>query len=598
MKLSHLYTNQPELFLPIRFREGFNLVVADIQHPQDRKKSGHNLGKSFLIKVLDFALLKGGVDKNHTFKKRADLFARFVFFLEIELPNGSFVTIRRSAAEPTKIAFKKHSERHQDFSNLAEAEWEHWREAFNNAVALLDSLLALTPIKPFSYRKGLSYFLRTQQDYIDVFQLSKFGAGQHRHWKPYVIKVLGFDHNAVEAKYDADAACEAAVARVKELQLEIPITPKDHEKLKAQINIKRNEVEQAVGALDRFDFQAQETALARTVAEQTEADIAAINESLYNARHDLATIRRQLADKIDFDVSDVQRVFGEARIAFPQQLARDYDDLVIFNRRILTERQAQLSEQAVTLEKQVSELEKAHAQLSAKRREMLAVLGGSDSLKKFKDLQRELDQDRADLSIMETRESKLREVISAQQQAAAMREEVKRCTEAVRDMVSKSAPRYQAIQLTFARIIKEVLDREALLYVQPLENGGNLELRAEYSDSATQRATEEDGGTSFKQLLCIAFDLAVLISYAKEPFFHFVYHDGGLERLERKRKLALLEVIRQTCVNHGIQYILTALSEDLPDDDNDSGLLPRPEEIVLRLNDSGIKGRLFRMETF
>lgn len=597
MKLSHLYTNQPDIFVPIRFREGFNVVVADIQHPQDRKKSGHNLGKSFLIEVLDFALLKG-VNKNHTFKKRADLFARFVFFLEIELPSGGFVTIRRSAEEPTKIAFKKHTDRHQDYTGLGEAEWDHWREAFDNAVTLLDSLLAFTPIKPFSYRKGLSYFLRTQQDYGDVFQLSKFVAGQHRHWKPYVLKVLGFDHTVVEAKYDADTDCEAANARVKELQLEIPVKPSDHEKLKAQITIKRDEVEKAVGALDRFDFQAQETALARTVAEQIEAEIATINESLYNARHDLATIRRQLADKIDFDLSDVQRVFDEARIAFPLQLARDYDDLVLFNRRILTERQAQLSEQASTLEKQVADHEKAHAQLSTKRREVLAVLGGSDSLKKFKDLQRQLDQDRADLAVMETRESKLREVISAQQQAAELRDKVNRCTEAVRDMVSRSAPRYQAIQLTFNRIIKEVLDREAILYVQPQEKGGNLDLRAEYSDSATQKATEEDKGTSFKQLLCIAFDLAVLISYSTEPFFHFVYHDGGLERLERKRKLALLEVIRDACSIHDIQYILTALSEDLPDFDEESDISPHAEEIILRLHDGGIKGRLFRMETF
>ncbi|GEP45877.1 DUF2326 domain-containing protein [Brevifollis gellanilyticus] len=597
MKLIHLYTNQPNLFAPIRFREGFNLILADIQHPQDKKKSGHNLGKSFLIEVLDFVLLKG-VDKNHTFKKRADLFARFIFFLEIELPGGGFVTIRRSADEPTKIAFKKHTERYQNYSSIEEVEWDHWRESFKRAVALLDSLLAFASIKPFSYRKGVSFFLRTQQDYGDVFKLSKFGAGNHPDWKPYVIKVLGFDHNIVVAKYDADAALEAAGTKVKELQLEIPVTPKDHEKLKAQINIKRDEVGKAVAALDRFDFQAQETMLARTVAEQTEAEIATINENLYNARHDLATIQRQLADKIDFDLSDVQRVFNEAQISFPQQLARDYDDLVIFNRRILTERQAQLNDQAVTLEKQIFLLEKDHAQLSTRRREMLGVLGGSDSLKKFKDLQRQLDQDRADLSIMETRESKLREVISAQQQATALREEVKRCTEALRDMVSQSVPRYQAIQLTFARIIKQVMDREALLYVQQMEKGGNLDLRAEYSDPATQRATEEDKGTSFKQLLCIAFDLAVLISYAKEPFFHFVYHDGGLERLERKRKLALLEVIRETCTTYGIQYILTALSEDLPEGDAPSGVLPRAEEIVLRLNDGGINGRLFRMETF
>ena len=83
----------------------------------------------------------------------------------------------------------------------------------------------------------------------------------------------------------------------------------------------------------------------------------------------------------------------------------------------------------------------------------------------------------------------------------------------------------------------------ALLYLD--QNGeGNLDPHAEFSEVETDLHTEEDRGTSFRQMLCIAFDLAVLISYSKEPFFHFVYHDGGLERLQNKLKLALLRVIR------------------------------------------------------
>ncbi len=66
------------------------------------------------------------------------------------------------------------------------------------------------------------------------------------------------------------------------------------------------------------------------------------------------------------------------------------------------------------------------------------------------------------------------------------------------------------------------------------------------SDAETDLHTEEDRGTSFRPLLCIAFDLAVLISYAREPFFHFVYHDGGLERLQNKLMLAFLDLPTDT----------------------------------------------------
>ncbi|MCX6879731.1 MAG: DUF2326 domain-containing protein [Verrucomicrobia bacterium] len=596
MKLSHLYSDQPALFPPIRFRDGLNVVLANIRHPKDNAKLGHNLGKTLLIDIIDFGLLKG-VTKDHLFKRRADLFAGFVFFLEIQLPTSGYLTIRRSAAEPTKIAFKRHPHPHQDFTGLPDPEWDHWRETFDNAVVLLDSLLAFTPIKPWSYRKGLGYFLRGQNDYGNVFQLAKFGHGRHKEWKPYLAKVLGFDDAILTDKYEADTALARLRADSAELQAEITLKPNDFEKLRASITVKRDEVDTKLRALDAFDFHGQEINLAREVAESVETEIAAINILLYNARHDLAQVERGLDDDIRFDLEDVQRVFREAQLTFPDQLARDYDDLVEFNRRIITERQASLRDRAAALRVEIATAEQTNATLGNRRQEILQVLGGTDSLQKFKDLQRQLDQDRASLALMETKAAKLESLLTLQDQLRQTKSRVEDLTTAIQQMVHHSSPRYQEIQRTFSRIIKEVTHRTALLYLDQ-NSEGNLDPHAEFSEADTDLHTEEDRGTSFRQMLCIAFDLAVLISYAKEPFFHFVYHDGGLERLQNKLKLALLQVIRDICATHGIQYLFSALSEDLPTQEDNTRLCPQPDEIILTLDDSGDSGRLFKMGTF
>ena len=596
MKLSHLYTDQPAIFPPIRFRDGLNVILAHIRHPKDDSKIGHCLGKTLLIDILDFCLLKK-VNKDHLFRRKSELFSDFVFFLEIQLPEGGFLTIRRSAAEATKIAFKRHEQPWQNFSELPEPEWDHWRETFNNAVVLLDSLLAFTPIKPWSYRKGLGYFLRGQNDYGNVFQLTKFGAGKHKDWKPYLARVLGFDDALLTAKYEADAASKKLQSDAAELQAEITVKPKDFDKLRASIAVKRDEVETKASAIDAFDFHGREIELAREAAESIEADIAANSAQLYNARYDLGQIERGLEDEIHFDLADIQRVFAEAQIAFPDQLARDYDDLVGFNRRILTERQDALRDRAACLRKEISELERANAALSERRREILQVLGGTDSLRKFKDLQRQIDQDRAQLALMEARAERLETLLALQEDLRATKSRTDQLTADIALMVHQGSARYHQIQRTFSRIIKEVLDRTALLYLD--QNGeGNLDLHAEFSDAETELQTEEDRGTSFRQLLCIAFDLAVLVSYADEPFFHFVYHDGGLERLQNKLKLALLRVVREACAKHGIQYLFSALSEDIPSGDDAEDLCPTPEEIILTLDDSGDDGRLFKMGRF
>jgi uncharacterized protein YydD (DUF2326 family) len=596
MKLSHLYSDQQDIFSPIRFRDGLNVILADILHPKDDSKIGHNLGKTLLIDILDFCLLKG-INKKHLFRRHPDLFSRFVFFLEIQLPEGGFLTIRRSADETTKIAFKRHDHCWQNFSELPESGWDHWRETFDNAVNLLDSLLAFTPIKPWSYRKGLGYFLRGQKDYGDVFQLTKFGAGKHKDWKPYLARVLGFDDTLLIAKYDADAASKKLQTNSAELQAEITLKAKDFDKLRASIAVKRDEVETKVRAIDAFDFHGQETELAREVAESIEIEIAANSTLLYNARHDLAQIERGLEDNIHFDLADIQRVFNEAQLTFPDQLVQDYDDLIEFNRRILTERKSTLLVRATTLRAEITAVEQANATLSNRRKDILQVLGGTDSLQKFKDLQRQIDQDRANLILMETKAAKLEGLLALQVDLRETKAHAEQLTAEIRQMVHNGSPRYQEIQLTFNRIVKEVLGLTALLYLD--QNGeGNLDPHAEFSDADTDLHTEEDRGTSFRQLLCIAFDLAVLISYAKEPFFHFVYHDGGLERFQYKLKLALLKIIRETCASHGIQYIFSALSEDIPTREDTEGLCPSPEEIILTLDDSGDVGRLFKMGRF
>jgi uncharacterized protein YydD (DUF2326 family) len=596
MKLSHLYSDHLAIFPPIRFRDGLNVVIAHIRHPKDHSKIGHCLGKTLLIDILDFCLLKK-VNKDHLFRRQSELFSDFVFFLEIQLPDGGFLTIRRSASEPTKIAFKRHATRWQNFSDLPEPEWDHWRETFDNAVVLLDSLLAFTPIKPWSYRKGLGYFLRGQNDYGNVFQLSKFGAGKHKDWKPYLARILGFDDALLTAKYEADTASKKLQDHAAELQAEITLKPKDFDKLRASITVKRDEVEAKVRALDAFDFHDQETELTREVAESIETDIAANNTLLYNARHDLAQIERGLEDDIHFDLTDIQRVFSEAQLTFPDQLVRDYDDLVEFNRRILTERQAALRDRAATLRAEITTIDLATATLSNRRKDILKVLGGTDSLQKFKDLQRQIDQDRAHLTLMETKAARLESLLKLQDDLRTTKAHTEQLTAEIRQMVHQGSPRYLEIQRTFSRIIKDVLGRTALLYLD--QNGeGNLDPHAEFSDTETDLHTEEDRGTSFRQLLCIAFDLAVLINYAKEPFFHFVYHDGGLERLQNKLKLALLRIIRETCTTHGIQYIFSALSEDLPTQEDSENLCPTPEEIILTLDDSGDSGRLFKMGIF
>lgn len=128
---------------------------------------------------------------------------------------------------------------------------------------------------------------------------------------------------------------------------------------------------------------------------------------------------------------------------------------------------------------------------------------------------------------------------------------------------------------------------------------GNLEFRAEFQEGGQgDTFTSESEGTTYKKFLCMAFDLAVGTVCAKEPFFHFIYHDGALETEDNRRKVQWLATVRNASSEYGIQYVMTVIDDDVPRDDQDKKMDFDPVEIVRELHDQGDDGRLFKMPRF
>ena len=126
-----------------------------------------------------------------------------------------------------------------------------------------------------------------------------------------------------------------------------------------------------------------------------------------------------------------------------------------------------------------------------------------------------------------------------------------------------------------------------------VNQAGHLDYRAELLDDAGI-ATSADRGFSYKKLLCIAFDLALLRAHLDDAFPRFAFHDGVFESLDDRKKEALLTVI-QRYTTLGIQSIVTLIDSDMPP------RLPADpvfgeSEIVVLLHDEGDNGRLFKMK--
>lgn len=175
MKLSKLYANK-ETFKSVHFDKGINFILS----------TDHSVGKTTLFYLIDFCLLKW--DKGFLTKPQ---FKDYVFYLELELSDNKYITIKRpvsgTANTEVKIANSK-----DEFLYATE----------------FDTRGGIDVVKKFlenkfefcieDYRQYIAYFLRDQDNQSDIFRLNKFLRQNDIYYKPIVANLLGIDGNKIK----------------------------------------------------------------------------------------------------------------------------------------------------------------------------------------------------------------------------------------------------------------------------------------------------------------------------------------------------------------------------------------------------------------
>jgi uncharacterized protein YydD (DUF2326 family) len=525
-----------------------------VRHPSDKKRDSHNLGKTTLLHLIDFLLLKG-MSPDHFLVRDKERFGDFIFFVELALNAGDYATVRRGAANPNRVAMTRHSEPGLQFVSAAEDVWDHPDISRDDAVRLLDGWLDLKILKPYDYRKAITYFLRAQGDYGDELQLQKFQAGKDRDWKPFVAHLFGFNETPVLRKYELDDSITKLRSQLAERQAEVQFSESQLPELTARLTVLQRQADESEQALDAFQFDDQERRMVKELVESVEVEVSEINDRLYNVRYDINQINSALSHKDKFDLKEVHQIFEESRVHFPEQLKRSYEDLVNFNRQVTLERNAALRTRQKTLLSEETTLFDRKAELDRERESKLRVLRDTDTFDKFKALQNRLSHERAQIVYLEEQRKKLEFVADLSRQVREAERDRGRVVDEIKTMVARPSPVFERFAATFNNYCMRVLNHEGLFYFK-VNTSDNFDYSIGLSlPGMTGVVSSQSEGTSYKKLICALFDLALLKVYDAMPFFHFVYHDGVLEGLDDRKKIALLEVVREQTAGKHLQYI-------------------------------------------
>lgn len=592
MKISRIYSNFDQKFYPINFNSGFNVIVGQIHNPSDQKKDAHNLGKSKLAELIDFCFLKGRSKEFFLFKF-GDVFEGFEFYMEILLNSGGFVTIKRVVSNHSKISLKRHSESMQDFNNLSKSSWDHFEIPISKAKAILDAYVDLDVLRTWDYRAAVAYCLRSQEDYTDIFKLDQF-RGQHISWKPYLGNLLGFDPEPLIRNYELKNDLDSLVKKIDMLKLSLGSALGDQEEilnghLAAQLNL----AEKLNWQLDNLNFNDTDAAYIEQIAGEIDVELDELNKAKYYLAARLRKLQKtyHLGDG-KLNVDSVSQLFCEAGVVFDGQIKKSYQELVDFNRKITIERRDFISQQVDELEDNIRDISGRAQRLHSEKSKKLSYLNSYGVFSKYKEVARNLADVKALIVDIDKKLEVARSLKDVELEQRDTVREKNNVVDLIREnrdyVVGSQVGVYKVIKDNFMSFVLDVLDKNGIITAK--QNGeGNLDYFAGII-GPNGTITGESDGHSYKKMLCIGFDLAVVAAYSKEKFVKFLYHDGGLETLDDRKKLEFIEFVRTASNIHGIQYFLTVIESDLP-----AGCKFSEHEVVRVLHDDGPSGRLFNL---
>lgn len=582
MKLVKVFSDGQ--FKNVIFNDEYNIVLATI-HDKENKKNTHNLGKTSLLIVIDFLLLSKFSNKSPILSNK--IFENQTFYLEILLNSGEYLVIKRGLTEPSKISFRISNEPLADFKEPAK--WDETRMPFEAARKYLNSHLKYDVLTDWSYRKSISYFIRTQKDYDDVFQLNKF-KGKHITWKPFVFDLLGFDGSLIKQKLECDEIIEAKKKEINILQHQASVNIAEKDKILGLIDIKTEEKKKVEEEIDRFNFYTKDSGVTKELIDSIDSQLQSLNAERYRLGYEIRKIESSLGQvSTVVRLDKLKELYNEVGVFFPEALSKKYDELEKFTQAISSEREKYLRGNIITLKREYEDIDAKIKSKEKERSNRIVMLTEVDAYDKFKIYQKDLANIEGEINLLREKLRLIDNSSIIEEEIDNLQEQQKLYISEIRDAINKRA--HAEINRIFNQIITEIVGTNAIISIKQ-NTDGNVEFEADYQTS-TQITTSEADGTSYKKLLCVAFDLALLIHYSKHSFYRFVYHDGVLEGLDDRIKQRLLNVTQRLCKEYNLQYILTLIDSDMPRDIRSDGYKFPIGSICLNLDDKNDQGKLF-----
>ena len=546
MRINKVYSNH-ETFKKVVFDAPFNSVVAETSNDSTDKDSRNGLGKTLLVKIINFCL-----GSNMPDDLKAEELKDWSFTIEVELNDTVFEFTRSTSEQGTiKVAgaideldLLPNSEGTNEYT------LETFKAALGKAIFKLDPKVLKGKTSSPSYRALMSYFIRSD---ATAFNDPFVYFARQKAWSKQVHNsyLLGLDWqlatkmNQRKAKLDAletankafeDGAMNDFGGTLGELESEqITLQAKLDEMQKKLRTFKVHE--------QYYDIQKDADSITKEI------------HSLLNT----ININTQIIEKYSKDLKnedvnglDVDTLYKSAGVILPPEILRHLEEVQLFHETITKDRKDYLKSEISKLNREITGNKERVSTLTERKSELMQVLSSYGALDEHSLLQNEVNIQKGKVEDVRSRIERLTEV---EDLISKLRVELEDMARSLRKDYSERLP-------SLALAIQLFNENSEALYAQP----GRLSInttKSGYGFKVDIKRSKSDGVGSMK-VFCYDLMLAEIWATVKKQPLPLIHDSKLFDGVDERQIAKALELAYKKSKESGFQYICTMNSDQIP----------------------------------
>ena len=533
-----------DLIRNIVFRKGINLIVDETK-TSDIRESGNNVGKTTVLRLIDFCLGSSGknIYKDPEFRAKSNL--------EVEqyLTNNN-VHVTLILKEDLSIQISKEVKIRRNFLARGEKIIEVNDESVKvkNFPEILKSLIFHSDQKKPTFKQIISKNIRDEKNRLLNTVKVLHPTTRSEEYEALYLFWLGIDLDVsdrkqklfAEKKIEEDLQKrlkkESTVSQLQQSLLVINGEIEELERKKDNLNLNEN-YEEEVRSLNNAKAEISRIS---TQITRLELRVELINESAQELDKEISSVT----------VDKIRRVYEEAKVLLPL-VHKTFEETLEFHNGMIREKRKYITNELPEIQSELESLQR-HLKLELSREKSLSEgLKASGVMDDFQDIVVKLNQSYENKGAIEE-QKRLWE--SSIDKLKLINWDIKEIDEGIVSLDNTIQQRVSEFNKFFSKLSDELYGEKYVLSADKSNKGYELNISTLFGNP----------GTGKKKGEMAAFDLSYIqfADYLGIECLHFVLQD----QIENIHDNQINNILTQFVENHNCQYVLPVLRDKLPDD--------------------------------